>query len=185
MPRTEWRAKGRASIALVGCALFAVLGTDSCGGKLALDVGEDGGDAEADATPAGDCGPLDPTLTCGVDACGNPVAPVCRPSLWVCPPIPSGCLDAAPPDGASPPAGFRCGAGTCPPDTFCQDPWGTMPGACIPFPLECKKTPADPSATCACLEHRAAQDRVCRPTRLLCPYPTADLNGLHVGCIAD
>jgi len=170
------------AIAGLACTLFVTLGAAACGGKIAPTDVQD----EDDAATPGECGVLDPTLNCGVDGCGNAVSAICRPTLWVCPPITPGCtMDASLADGASSSVGFVCGSGTCPPNTFCQDPSGTSPGACIPFPLECKRTPYTPSETCACLERRASQDRLCRPNRLLCPYPTANLNGVHIGCLPE
>jgi hypothetical protein len=185
------------AIAMAGCALVAAFGIAACGGKLAPAEIQDDYDAapeseaatetpDTEAGPEGGCGPLDPELACGSDHCGNAVSPVCRPALWVCPPIPPDCSNDGSAGDASPgPVGFACGSGSCPPGTFCQDPVGTIPGACIPFPSECKRTPSTPSETCACLERRAAQDKVCRPNRYLCPYPTSDLSALHVGCAAE
>ncbi len=179
-------------IAAAGCALIAAfgigaaLGISACGGKVAPTEAQDEYDAAPEAESEGGCGPLDPELVCGVDPCGNVVVPVCRPTLWVCPPIPAECpSDASAGDAASGPLGFACGSGSCPPGTFCQDPVGSVPGACIPFPSECRRTPGTPSATCACLERRAALDKICRPNRYLCPYPTSDLSALHVGCAVD
>ncbi len=173
-----------AILALTAIACIAALSTSACGGKLAPSEGDD--DASPVVDPLEGCGPLDAGLECGLDPCGNAIAPICRPTLWVCPPIPPSCpMDASPGDGGGHPAGFACGNGSCPPNTFCQDPFGASPGACIPFPQECRRTPNTPSATCACLERRAAQDKVCRPTRFLCPYPTSNLTALHVGCVAD
>jgi hypothetical protein len=189
MTRKDWLGIDPINTGAVGCALVIALGTCcACGGKIAPTDGQDEEDGATGDALLNGCGPLDPTLmTCGTDGCGNPVSPICRFALWVCPPIPCGCsTDASSPvEAASGPVGFACGSGTCPSNTFCQDPFGTIPGACIPFPLECKNTPYTPSATCACLERRVALDKVCRPNRFLCPYPTADFNELHIGCIAE
>jgi hypothetical protein len=184
MTWTEWLATptmtGRA-----GCALVLALGTADCGGEVASYKIPSEDDAATDAAAAS-CGPLDPALTCGTDPCGNAISPVCMATLWLCPLIPLECAaDAALGDGSAVPGVFECGAGSCPHGTFCQDPVGTDPGACIPFPLECKRTPNTPSATCACLERRAAQDKICRPDHFVCPYPTADINALHIGCVTD
>jgi hypothetical protein len=188
MTRNEWLATDPIAFAMAGCALVLVLalGPAACGGKVSSVEIPSEDDAATEAATAVGCGPLDPALTCGTDTCGNAVLPLCRAALWLCPLIASECAaDAAAGDGSADPAGFACGAGSCPPGTFCQDPVGTDPGACIPFPLECKRTPNTPSATCACLERRAAEDKICRPDHLLCPYPTANVNALHIGCVAD
>jgi hypothetical protein len=186
MTRTELQPNDPVALAMAGCALALVLGTVACGGKVASDEIPDEGDAATEAGAAVGCGPLDPALACGTDPCGSLVLPVCQAALWLCPLIPSECAaDAAAGDGSAGTGGFACGAGSCPAGTFCQDPVGTNPGACIPFPLECKRTPNTPSATCACLERRAAEDKICRPDHFLCPYPTANVNALHIGCVAD
>jgi hypothetical protein len=186
MTRTEWQPTDPVAFAVAGCALALAFGTAACGGKVASDETSNEDDAATEAEPAVGCGPLDPALACGTDPCGNPVLPACQAALWLCPLIPSECAaDAASGDGSAGPGGFACGAGTCPPGTFCQDPVGTNPGACIPFPLECKRTPNTPSATCACLERRAAEDKICRPDHFLCPYPTANVDALHIGCVTD
>lgn len=170
----------------VASVLVAAFGVAGCGGELAPIEGADENDAASEAAEEAGCGPIDPELACGTDTCGNAVLPICRPTLWVCPPIPTECsTDASPGDAASGPVGFSCGSGSCRPGTFCQDPVGAVTAACIPFPVECRRTPATPSATCACLERRAAQDKICRPNRYLCPYPTGDLSAVHVGCAAD
>jgi hypothetical protein len=187
MIRSERLAVG--AVAVASGVLFTALGMAACGGKLAPTEAQDAQD-EYDAALAAEseagCGPLDPELACGVDPCGNAVVPVCRPTLWVCPPIPPACSsDASTGDASSGPPGFACGSGTCPPGTFCQDPVGSVPAACIPFPSECRRTPGTPSATCACLERRAALDKVCRLNRYICPYPTRDLSAVHVGCAVD
>jgi hypothetical protein len=176
------------SVAVFGCALLVALGTNGCGGKIVTTTEGQAvpDDASGDGLADG-CGPLDVTLTCGADACGNAISAMCLGKLWVCPLIPaSGCsTDASALDGASGTTGFACGSGSCPPDTFCQDPFGTSLGLCIPFPPECKNTPDVPSATCACLERRAARAGVCRPNHFVCPYPAGGFNRLHVGCLAD
>jgi hypothetical protein len=120
----------------------------------------------------------------GVAACGGKIAPTAVQDEDDAA-AGGGTMDASLADGTSSSVWFACGSGMCPPNTFCQDPSGTSPGACIPFPLECKRTPYTPSETCACLERRASQDRLCRPNRFVCPYPTADLNGVHIGCLPE
>lgn len=184
MSRIEWLATERLELAC--WALVLALGATACGGKLASDDGPSEDDAATEAEPTVSCSALDPTLSCGTDPCGDTVSPVCRAALWICPLIASECAaDAATGDGSASTGGFECGTGKCPRGTFCQDPVGTDPGACIPVPLECKRTPNTPAATCACLERRAAQDKICRPDHFVCPYPTADVDALHIGCVAD
>jgi|HubBroStandDraft_1064217.scaffolds.fasta_scaffold00496_26 hypothetical protein len=184
---SEWLRVDPVSVAVFGCALLVALGTDACGGKIVSTEGQAESDDASDEGLADGCGALDLTLTCGADACGNAISAICLGDLWVCPLIPaSGCsTDASALDGASGTTGFACGSGSCPPDTFCQNPFGTSLGLCIPLPPECKLTPYVPSATCACLERRAARAGVCRSNHFVCPYPAGDFNRLHVGCVAD
>ncbi len=165
-------------------ALLAVVGATAggCGGKIVTTEGQAVPDDASGYGLADGCGPLDVTLSCGADACGNALSAICLGDLWVCPVIPaSGCSTDA---SALDTTGFACGSGSCPPNTFCQDPFGTSLGFCIPFPPECKNTPYAPSATCACLERRAARAGVCRPNHFVCSYPVG-FNRLHVGCVAD
>jgi hypothetical protein len=181
LTRAEWLPIDPKDLGVFACVLLAAIATGGCGGKIASEG--QGVTDDANTTDDG-CGALDPTLNCGADACGNAISALCVGDIWVCPLIPSSrcSTDAA---GASGTAGFACGAGSCPFGTFCQDPFGASVGLCIPFPSECKRTPSVPSATCACLERRAARAEICRPNHFVCPYPAAGFSRLHVGCVAD